>query len=256
MKRKKLMVNAIAALCMLMLTGIHDAFGQYRVEIPAPQPREQVVHHENYSLSYIKAYELSSWVAYELTAQEASGNIPYRESFSIDPLVASGPSTLKDYKKSGYLMGQLAPVADMQFSETAIKESFYLSNVVPQKPGFNKFTWLKMGDVIRAWAKECGSLYIVTGSVLSDSPFPTFGKSMVSVPARFYKVVLDLNGQRGVGFLVKNSITATSLKPYAMSIDKVEEITGIDFFPSLPDDLENRIESTFNPDDWNFTILE
>lgn len=231
-------------------------FGQDNPEIPAIKPREQIVHHKFYTLSYIEGYELASWVAYELTSEEAKATMDYKVKYQADPLISTGSATLKDYRKSGFILAQLAPVEDMMFSEEAIEESFYLSNIVPQKPAFSKYTWNKLNNLVRAWAKQSGSLYIVSGPVLADAPFPTFGPDKVSIPSRFFKVVLDMKNQRGIGFVLKNNITTGSLKPYAMSVDMVEEITGIDFFPSLPDDQEKNIESHFDTSAWNFELPE
>lgn len=232
------------------------AYGQDKPELPAEKPREEIVKHEFYTLSFVEGYELASWVAYELTAEEASGSLEYKEKYIEDPLVSTGSATFKDYKKSGYVPGQLAPVEDMRFSETAIKESFYLSNIAPHKLAFNKYTWKRINDMIREWVKETGTLLVVCGPVLADSPFPTFGPSKVSIPSRYYKVVLDMQGKKGMGIVVKNSMSSGSLKPFAMSIDEVEEITEIDFFHSLDDDLEKEIESQFDASMWNFEILD
>ena len=243
---------------ILMATALAGSFvyGQEKPELPAEKPREEIIKHENYTLSFVEGYELASWVAYELTAEEASGSLEFKEKYVEDPLVSTGSATWKDYKKSGYIPGQLAPAEDMRFSEAAVKESFYLSNIVPQKLAFNKYTWKKINDMVREWAKESGSLFVVSGPVLADAPFPTFGPSKVSIPSRFYKVVLDMKGKRGMGIVVKNSMSSGSLKPFAMSIDEVEKITGIDFFHSLDDDLENEIESRYDDKDWNFEILD
>jgi endonuclease G len=239
----------------MVLTGF-PAYSQENPELPAEKPREEIVRHEHYTLSFVEGYELASWVAYELTVEEASGSLEYKEKYLEDPLVSTGSATFRDYKKTGYIPGQLAPVEDMRFSETAIKESFYLSNIAPQKMAFNKYTWKRINDMIREWVKETGALLIACGPVLADSPFPTFGPSKVSIPSRYYKVVLDMQGRKGMGIVVKNSMSSGSLKPYSMSIDEVEEITGIDFFHSLEDDLENEIESRFDASMWNFEILE
>jgi endonuclease G len=241
---------------MVLLSTGSVVFGQGQLELPAEKPREEMIKHEHYTLSFVEGYELASWVAYELTAEEASGSLEYNEKYIEDPMISTGSATRKDYKKSGYMQGQLAPVEDMRFSESAVKESFYLSNVVPQKLAFNKYTWKKLNDMVREWAKESGSLFIVSGPVLADAPFPTFGPSKVSIPSRFYKVVLDMKHKKGMGIVIKNSMSTGSLRPFAMSIDEVEEITGIDFFPSLDDDLENEIEAGYHDGDWNFEILE
>ena len=248
------MMNKIL-LIMLVFTGPFT-FGQENPELPAVKPREEIVKHQYYTLSFVEGYELASWVAYELTAEETSGSLEYKVKYVEDPLVSTGSATYKDYKKSGYVAGQLAPVEDMRFSEEAIRESFYLSNIVPQKLAFNKYTWKRINDMIREWVKETGSLLIVGGPVLADAPFRTFGPSKVSIPSRYYKVVLDTQGKKGIGIVVKNSMASGSLKPFAMSIDEVEKITKIDFFHSLADDLENEIESQFDVSAWNFGILD
>jgi endonuclease G len=229
---------------------------QEKIELPAPKPREQVIHHENYSLSYIEAYELASWVAYELTREEAKSEIEYKEKYREDPAVETGSATKKDYKKAGYIMGQLAFIEHMMMSEISANESFYLSTIVPHKLSFNKYVWKTLGNIIKAWAYECGKLYVVNGPVLADSPFGTFGPSKVSIPERYYSVVLDPEDERGVGFIIRNSMSSASVKKYAMSIDEVEKITELDFFHLLPDEQEERIESTFEPEKWNFEILE
>jgi endonuclease G len=244
-------------LYFILISGVlANLSAQEKVELPAPQPLEQIVHHEYYSLSYIEAYELASWVAYELTREEAKSEIEYKEKYRDDPDVETGSATSKDYKKAGYIMGQLAFIEHMMMSENAANESFYLSAIVPHKLSFNKYVWKTLGNIIKAWAYECGSLYVVNGPVLADAPFGTFGPSKVSIPERYYSVVLDLTDERGIGFVIRNSMSSASVKQYAMSIDEVEKITGIDFFPSLPDEQEEKIESTFEPEKWNFEILK
>lgn len=244
-----------AKLSIFLVLNFSLGLWAQKVELPAIKAREEIVNHTHYSLAFVEAYELASWVAYELTAEELKGTVAYKEKFTEDNLVSTGSASMKDYKDAGYVLGQLVPVTDMLFDEKSAGETFYLSNVVPMKPAFEKYTWKKIGDIVREWAKDAGSLYVIAGPVLADSPFPTFGPNMVSVPARFYKIVLDIKNERGMGFVVKNSISSGSLKPYAMSIDKIEEITGIDFFPNLEDDLENKIEAEFTPEKWDFEVI-
>jgi endonuclease G len=253
----KKMKISVAAFCLgLFLNSFLSITGQEKIELPAPQPHEQIIHHEYYTLSYIEAYELASWVAYELTKEEAQSVLEYKEKYREDPDIRTGSATVKDYKKAGYVMGQLAPAEHMMMSDNALQESFYLSNIVPHKLSFNKYVWKTLGSLIKAWAYECGSLYVVTGPVLTDTPFPTFGPSKVAIPERYYSVVLDPADDRGIGFVIRNSMSSDKLKQFAVSIDEVEEITGLDFFPALPDEREEKIESSFEPEKWNFDILE
>jgi endonuclease G len=250
--QKKMKIHSCVFSLCLFLNLFSSITGQDKIELPAPQPHEQIIHHEYYTLSYIEAYELASWVAYELTREEALSVLEYKEKYREDPDIRTGSATLKDYKNAGYIMGQLAPAEHMMMSDNAVQESFYLSNIVPHKLSFNKYVWKTLGSLIKAWAIECGSLYIVTGPVLADAPFPTFGPGKVAIPERYYSVVLDLADERGIGFVIRSSMSSDKLRQFAVSIDEVEKITGLDFFPVLPDDREEKIESTFEPEKWNF----
>lgn len=230
---------------------------QNRNWLPTLLAQEEVVHHKYYSLAYFEAYELPSWVAYELTAEMASGNLPFKPKYTIDNKISTNSSTPKDYESSGYVMAQLVPIIDMRFSEEAIKESFLMSTIVPQKIAFNKYTWEKLNNLVNAWAKERGRLIVVSGPVLKDAPFPVIGKNKVSVPSRFYKVIFDPEKLEGIGFVLPNHITTGSLAPYAMSIRKVEEITGINFFSYLDDEIEEKVENTsFDSSKWNIYLFD
>jgi endonuclease G len=97
---------------------------------------------------------------------------------------------------------------------------------------------------VRNWAVEYDSLYVVTGPIF-DSVMPTIGPHRVAVPKAYYKVILQkTNGNwEGIGFILPNSNTKVDFKEYQTNIDKVEEITGIDFFWRLEDQIEKVIES-------------
>jgi len=230
---------------------------QNRNWLPTLLAQEEIVHHKYYSLAYFEAYELPSWVAYELTSEMASGNLPYKPKFIVDNNISTNSATPKDYESSGYVMAQLVPINDMRFSEEAIKESFFMSTIAPQKIAFNKYTWEKLNNLVNAWAKERGRLLIVSGPVLKDAPFPVIGKNKVSVPLRFYKVIFDPEKFEGIGFVIPNHITTGSLSPYAMPIRKVEEITGLNFFSYLEDDIEERVENEpFDSSKWNIYLFD
>jgi endonuclease G len=113
----------------------------------------------------------------------------------------------------------------------------------PQVPSYNRGIWKKGEDLVRTWAREYEELYIVVGPVLK-SGLPTIGPNKVSVPAFYYKVILDYKGPdtKAIAFIMANEGSAESLQSFAVSVDSVEKLTGIDFFPSLPDEEENRLE--------------
>ena len=217
---------------------------------------EQVIQHEGYTVSYNADYRIANWVAYVLTDKEARSDKAERQNkFVVDPLVKGASATNEDYTRTGYDRGHLAPAGDMKWSEKAMRESFYLSNITPQKPGLNRGIWKELEEQIRLWARENGAVLIATGPVIPDEELNRLGKNRVGVPRQFYKVLcMVVNNQlEGVGFLFENrDYGTTPLRQMMVPIDSVEQVTGIDFFPALPDDEERQMEATVHTDLWSF----
>ena len=111
------------------------------LELPKPKENEQIINHFAYTLSYNELFEQANWVAYELTDIETISHFERTNKFIVDDLVKTGSASNDDYKKSGYDRGHLAPAGDMGWSEQAMKESFYYSNMSPQNPSFNRGIW-------------------------------------------------------------------------------------------------------------------
>lgn len=224
------------------------------LELPAPMDGEQIIRHTGYTLSYNEKYELPSYVAYELTRNEVLGGEEREDNFREDPAVRTGSATLADYRGSGYDRGHLAPAADFKWSAEAMSDTFFMSNMSPQDPSFNRGIWADLEAAVRVMAYENGKVYVVTGPVLTDGPYETIGKNEVAVPKRFYKVVLDYTEPeiKAIGFILNNEGSSKSLESFAVSVDEVERVTGLDFYPALPDDQEEIIESKFNTSQWSF----
>ena len=217
---------------------------------------EQVIQHEGYTVSYNSDYRIANWVAYVLTDKEARSDKAERQNkFVVDPLVKGASATNEDYTRTGFDRGHLAPAGDMKWSEKAMRESFYLSNITPQRPGLNRGIWKELEEQIRLWARENGAVLIATGPVIPDEELSRLGKNRVGVPRQFYKVLcMVVNNQlEGVGFLFENRDYGTApLRQLMVPIDSVEQVTGIDFFPALPDAEERRMEATVHTDLWSF----
>ena len=213
----------------------------------------QVVHHANYTLSYSEACEQAEWVAYELKKERLNGQIKRSNNFKIDLNITTGSAELKDYKYSGYDRGHLIPAADMNFSQLAMDESFYMSNISPQNKSFNRGIWKKLESHVRYWAVEYDNLYVITAGVL-DSCNKFIGLNKVCVPEYFYKIILDYKSPeiKAIGFLLPNKKGNQHLASYVVSIDRIEALTGIDFFPKLPDYIENRIEKKSHINKWKW----
>ncbi len=219
---------------------------------PAYTQGEPIVEHEYFTLRYNEKTEQADWVAYKLTAANlANARYKRKDNFRADPMVTTQSAHPDDYKGSGYDRGHLAPAADFTWSESALSESFYMSNMSPQAPGFNRGIWKKLEEQTRDWAKENQELFVVTGPLV-ESKKNRIGKNKVVVPEKYYKVILDIYGDevKAIAFIMPNEKSSQPLSSYSMSVDQAEKSTGLDFFPLIPDELEDKIESTANYQDW------
>ncbi|MEL7163309.1 MAG: DNA/RNA non-specific endonuclease, partial [Bacteroidota bacterium] len=149
--------------------------------------------------------------------------------------------------------GHLAPSADFRWSQQALSESYFYSNMSPQRPEFNREGWAELERALRGYVYEHpgSALYVVTGPVLREHlPRVERSPNGVSIPERFFKVVYDPLAGRMIGFLAPNAALTHPLEHYATTVDAVEEATGLDFFPNAPASLE----STSNPVSWLPTV--
>lgn len=233
-------------------TGLKDSLKLFEENyMPAYSEKDQVISHTAFSLCYSEKHEQAKWVAYHLTAKMCTGNNEERtNNFRQDEHVGSGSAQPSDYKKSGYDRGHLCPAGDMAWSEQSMSESFLMSNMSPQVPGFNRGIWKNLESNVREWAQLNNELYVVTAAVLKDS-LPCIGNN-VAVPQYYYKVLLDVHepDYKGIGFILPNQASKASVFSYAVSIDSVERLTGIDFFPALPDSIERAVERNFDVSAW------
>jgi endonuclease G len=245
-------IKLIFLLFFSLFSLITLSAGNPHPELPAIQPNDQIVRHYAYTLSYVEEYEQAEWVAYMICRGRAVSSEERTNKFLVDELVTTGSATSKDYSKSGYDRGHLAPAADMGWSAQAMRESFYFSNMSPQLPSFNRGIWKKMEEKVRDWALEYDTLYVVTGPVLKKG-LPAIGPNQVAVPEQYYKVILDCYPKfRCIAILMNNEAGNLPLKTYVTTIDSVEKLTGIDFFPWLPDEVELRIEATAKVEGWKW----
>ena len=240
---------------ILLLSSI-SIYAQGENKLCLPKANEnEIISHYGYFLSYNEQHEQANWVAYELTSAETNRVVERSNSFRVDAAVSTGTATASDYKGSGFDRGHLAPAADMSWSAVTEVESFYYSNMSPQRPGFNRGIWRSLEALIRNWAVENGALLIATGPLLTDDLGKIGYYNQVSVPDYYWKVVIDYSMPelKGIGFILPNQKGEHSLQYYAQPIDKIEAITGIDFFHLLPDSIENVLESTVSLDDWSWS---
>lgn len=226
---------------------------QKRLEIPeyVVARSEERIEHFAYTVSYNPEWRIPNWVAYELTAQETQGTEPRAKHFEPDPDVKGVCPETRDYSNSDYDRGHMAPAGDMKWNEQAMRESFYMSNICPQNHNLNDGDWKFIEEKARSWATKFGKLYIVCGPIVSQNP-QTIGYAKVAVPDAFFKVFLCKNDGKwqAIGFLCKNEAGHRRLSSYCKSVDEIESLTGIDFFPKLNDKVEAEIEADYELESW------
>ena len=212
----------------------------------------KIYSHDAYSFSYVEKHEQAEWVAYELNDSDFSNTNNYnRPYFNQDPLVGTKSADWRNYKKSGYNKGHLCPAGDRKKSYELYKETFFTSNASPQLYKFNAGIWNRLEQKTRYWASKYDGVYVITGGVLVPN-LKTIGEEKVSVPNYFYKILLTKDKKRMIGFLLPHRESEKSLYEFAVSVDEIEKITGIDFFPELEDFIEDELERNSNYKKWSF----
>jgi endonuclease G len=213
----------------------------------------QVIHHEGYSLSYSEPHEQAEWVAYELKKEHLSNSNFKRPYFEIDKAVKTGAADWRNYRNSGYDRGHLCPAGDRKYSKEAHDETFLTSNISPQRNDFNSGIWNRLEQKVRYWASKYDGVFVVTGGILKG-PMETIGQEKVAVPKHFYKVLIDVNtGEpKMIAFLIPHEPSNKPLHEFVVSVDSLEALTGIDFFPELEDDVEDRLEASSDYKAWSF----
>ena len=235
-------------------------------EMPAPlkDRPEQILKRKGYTVSYNSETKNPNWVAWHLTKSHTYGSFQRREEvFSEDESVKAPRATNNDYFNSRYDRGHMCPAGDNKWDKEAMTQSFLFTNICPQNHGLNKYEWNDLEIQCRDWAREYGAVDIVCGPLYSskggrykvgsshDPQQKTIGRNKVWVPDAFFKVVLCRQGRpKAIGFVYRNEGVKQLKTEAVRTVDEIEALTGIDFFPALDDDMENRIEASANLSDW------
>lgn len=223
------------------------------LELPAVGNMGQLLKRVGYTVLYDSNTKLPLWVAWRLTADHADG--PYNRNglkFAEDDEVPEPRATNDDYRGSGFDRGHMCPSGDNKWSEEAQLQSFLYTNCCPQLHALNAGDWNELEQRCRAWAKNYGDVYIVSGPLLAEGvAHQTIGTHKVVVPERFFKVVLRMgDNPAAIGFVCDNADVRGALNDYVVTVDEVERLTDFDFFPSLPDEVENKVESEAELKQW------
>jgi endonuclease G len=209
------------------------------------------IQHSYYTLSYSSTHRQAEYSYYYLSPESILGGQERTDDFRVDPKVKSDHVKSTDYQGSGYDRGHLCPAADMALNLTAMSETFFMSNMSPMAPSFNRGIWSRLEDWVREQALGNGGLYVVTGPILSSRCGSIKGN--ITVPCAYYKVVFTGGSQpKMLGFVLSNAGASGSLQAFAVSVDEIEKKTGLDFFSQLENTLEQSLESKVNLSGWRF----
>ena len=242
---KKILLISLTTLLLHVapFSSASETCGEHLVKGMPSNNSDQVLCRTGYAVGYNYQTKNADWVAYHVTKESVNAQFKRSNKFKADAeLPEYAQSTLSDYSKSGYDRGHLAPSAAMDFSQQSMQESFLLSNMSPQLPGFNRVGWRLLEEHVRDLANEYQELYVVTGPIYEGNE-SSIGDGVV-IPSAFYKVILDPYYNDAIAFIVPHrDVSGSELVNFVTTIDDVEQRTNLDFFANTSDDIENSMEA-------------
>lgn len=199
--------------------------------------------YRNYSFGWSQEDRVALWVAYPLCKFYTNGSTGRTNEWALDPLLGEDSAAPFGGYAGSYARGHQLPSADRQCCYEANAQTFYGTNMTPQLNAHNEGIWADLEGKVRGWAKTSDTTYVVTGVIVSPSSkkeTDSYGKS-VTVPDAYFKAVLKYSKSSTLGmwnaaafYLEHKAYSGNIGKEHSMSVDELEEITGIDFFVNLP----------------------
>lgn len=263
LKEQLLKVSSeIEQLKLVNCMGLLEAQG-----FPTSKNSIEVVKHAGYAIGFDCQYKMAAWTFHVVTPDITFGNVSRTNDFRKDTLVSCGSAEDSDYflrtankdgtvtyDGFGFDRGHLVPSADFKWSPVGLSETYFYSNMSPQRPEFNRDSWAEIEGLVRKMVDaEQKILYVHTGPVFAND-MTTLTRSIhqLKIPNWHYKIVADLspNSLRGMAFLMPNKKCELRPSNYVVSIDSIEALTGLNFFPNLPDSTAQRLESKADFNAW------
>lgn len=255
---RRLIVLAMLALAPTSLLAqghrgkSEPALNKGLMELPAIRGNDVVLVYNGFVVNYNTTRLIPNWVAYELTANEVAGEVPRARGFSMDMDYKGRQAMREDYSNTGWDKGHMAPAGDMKWSQTAMYESFYLTNICPQNHDLNGKDWQTLEKHVRDWAVRFGSIWVVCGPYVYANTYGTIGDRKVVVPDGFFKAVLrkDGNDYKAIAFVFENNSSRQPVKNAVVSVNDVEALVGFDLFTNLSDRIEDGVEAQAKWNEW------
>ena len=250
-------LSFIVSLLLLVSCGSvnKSASGRYEIPVLEGDVPQVCLERMGYTVSFNPHTNIPNWVAWRLDAERLVERESRSDRFVPDPDIDERRAiTTDDYKGSGWDRGHMCPAGDCRWHWRAMDESFYMTNICPQHHNLNRGDWKELEEACRRWAAT-EPVYIVCGPILYATPrYGYIGKTLqVRVSDAFFKVVLtgvESGRPRAIGFVYKNDAGNNPRASYVNTIDEVERITSLDFFPALPDRIEQAVEAECNLAEW------
>ncbi len=266
----KIVLSAIAIIVLLAISHFTDRdFSGHAEEssVPAeittdalemPQLSETkndiYASYNGYAVSYNCRTRIPNWVAYELTKDETYGEASRSELFfKRDDSLPYPQADDYDYRNSGWSRGHMAPAGDFRWSDDAIYDTFYFTNCCPQDRELNEGMWNTLEKKTRTLARKYGKVWVVTGPITGKNIYGTIGKNRITVPDAFFKALLIKKGgsYHAIAFIMENRNLDVNMQSCAMSVNRLEEITGLNLFAALDNSIEEKVEEEFTLSVWN-----
>ena len=243
-------------LCAIALLCAGQSYSASHLDLGSPGQADIVVEHSGYALGFSRKHRQAKWTQYRLTKQnmkDCMGKPRYGGTFEADPDIPYVQAWSQAYgRQSGYQKGHLVPDLDLRYSTVAEKETFYYSNVSPQKDSFNTGIWKRLENKVRSLAVREESIVVVTGPI-----FPIFGGEKlggkITVPKKFFKVISsECRQPKMIGFIIPHESSSAEITAFICSVADVETETGLKFFDKLPSDVQKLKKEKPVPSDWGF----
>jgi endonuclease G, mitochondrial len=205
----------------------------------AKEGNNQYLCRTGYAINYDYRTK-ASYFAVETIKPEllVNKNVSRKDDFREDTEIpVQYRATLKDYQGTGYDRGHMAPAANFTYDARVMSESFLLTNMMPQHPGNNRGIWKYLEEYTRYWAQRYGQLYVITGTYFGEGS-GIIGNN-VGVPSHVYKIVIDQKRNKAIAFMFPNvKLDPKTMNKYIVSIEQIEQLTGINFSPAMPGQLQ------------------
>ena len=231
---------------------VYEIFADFdNLEYGAPGKADRIINREGYAIGYSNQFKQPLWVCYNLTAGEAENKNSYRiNDFRSDWRLFGKSADPDDYKGSNFDRGHLAPAADMAWSTKTMSQSFFMSNMSPQHPSFNRGIWKELEEQVRKWAVKFKKIHVISGPVFINPNRKFIGNSRVGVPEYYYKIIYAPEQVQMIGFLMPNKDINGKLGKYAVPVYDIEDAVQFEFFMKLAPDVRRKLKMKADKDFW------